>query len=632
MAEKVILVLDLEKGDFDTPFKELISKAGEAGKESGKAAKKGFKADFDITDIASGFAGFAKKAVLAAGALGAVFTAKSIQLAIAQGESVDKLNSSLKIAGDFSRAASQDIQNYAEQMQRSTKFSSEEILNQVSLAKTYGATNQQAKDITKTAIGLSKALGLNLDTATKTLSQTLNGYTTNLSKAIPELADFTSRQLKAGEGLKFLSDKFSNSTPIVNFSFAMTQASNSIGGFMTEFGKIRVNSPAIIATITQVSVLINSLTDEFKEFASGFNITKSIILPLLGVANTIAQYILPAFELMYNTGRIIVDGLKALFFGLVLAVGTGLEKVAEVIAKVTGDTSYVDALRENNASLERSFEESSAAASKSVSSIFEGSLSEGIQERIMEIENFYVDVEAKAQIAKTKLEMSNDEITAKAAEKFVTYGTVLDAFSEQFSMTTQKSVDDFAEATKSIESFAKKSGDALKNGLGTAAGNAFSKLGAALVNGENALASFGKAFLASIGQVLVQQGTAFILEGTAYAFSANPQLQALSGGLIASGAAMATFGGIIGAVAGGGGASVGSGGTNANANVQTATFANDTETAAPEEVDRREKSTNVQLVVNGDIFDSEDTGLRLAGLLSNAFGTQGIVLDNGATA
>lgn len=639
MAEKVIIVLDLEKGDFDAPFKELIDKSEDAGKKSGKAAKKGFRSKFkgfDTSKLSASLVNVAKNAALAGGAIAAVFTAKSIQLASEQEDAIKRMNTSLATAGDYSKEASADIQAFASELQKSTRFGDEAILNQIALAKSFGATNEQAKDIARTAADLSEAMGIDLESATRNVAKTLGGLAGELGETIPALKSFTQEQLKAGAGLKIIAEQFGGTAQqqVKTFGGAMAQLSNTFGDLLEEFGFMIIKSPAVIKTIGVLNEAFQTAIKYVKEFASSFNFTKDIILPILGVADAIATYIVPGFELMFNIGRTAINGVKALFVGLGSIANTIFLKIAEVYGKITGDTSYADALKENAAVIDQEFSAASDSAASSVDSIFEGSFSEKLSERIAEVENFYIEVEGKAAVAKENIIKNNEDLATKSSEQFITYGTVIEAFSEQFSTGITKTKDDFKNATKSIQSFAKKSADAMKNGIGTAAGGAFAKFGQALVSGENALASFGKAFLGAIGQVLIQQGTAFILEGTAYAFSANPALQALAPGLIGSGAAMATFGGILGAVAGGGGggAAVGGGGIGANSDIQTSSFSDDTETASPEDAERREKQTNVQLVVQGDIFDSEETGTRMAGILSNAFETQGIVLSEGTTA
>lgn len=153
---------------------------------------------------------------------------------------------------------------------------------------------------------------------------------------------------------------------------------------------------------------------------------------------------------------------------------------------------------------------------------------------------------------------------------------------------------------------------ALVNGIGRGAGNAFSAFGQAIVQGENALEAFGKALLSAFGSSLVQLGTGFILQGIA---------QSLAGfgsgaPLIAAGAALATFGGVLSGIAGGGAPQTSAGATGAIGS--DGGFGTSPELPPLSDEQANEPETKVQVVIQGDVFDSQETGLRIAQVLQEA--------------
>lgn len=81
--------------------------------------------------------------------------------------------------------------------------------------------------------------------------------------------------------------------------------------------------------------------------------------------------------------------------------------------------------------------------------------------------------------------------------------------------------------------------------LGIADG--FAAMGAAAVNGKNAMSSFGAVFLKSIAQLAIQFGSFLVLYGTGMGFI--PGGQTFSAGAIAAGIALTVFGGALGALA-----------------------------------------------------------------------------------
>lgn len=226
---------------------------------------------------------------------------------------------------------------------------------------------------------------------------------------------------------------------------------------------------------------------------------------------------------------------------------------------------------------------------------------------------FITESEAEArrlqviQSTNAQIKQAYDEVALNTEFNFSNIGAALDALANKSKITSGQIAKAFV------------------NGIGGAAASGFASFGKALASGENALDAFGKAFLQSIGQVLIQQGTAFILEGTAYAFSTRPDLQAKSAGLIGAGAAMATFGGLLGASASGGGAaSAGGGGSSA------AESGGDINSGALESQDivQAEAKDNIQLVVQGSIFNTSETAKDLTKLLNENFESTGAALTN----
>lgn len=638
MAEKVVLVLDLEKGDFNKPFKELIDEAEKSGTEAGKKSSRKFNKSFkfDSGKLGKELARISTIAVAAGAALASVFTVKSIQLANQQEDAIKRLNTSLQVAGDFSQKASQDIQDFAAELQTVTRFGDEAILNQVALAKSFGATNEQAKQIAKTATDLSEALGIDLESATRNVAKTLGGYAGELGETIPQLKAFTTAQLQAGAGVDILAQKFAGTAQqqVKTFSGGLAQLSNSFGDLLEEFGFLITKSPAVNQAIQSVNKVVLDLSERLKNFSKGFNITTDVVFPLLGIADAINGTVVPAFELLFNVGKIAINGIKSVFFGFLSAFNSGILKVTNLYGKLTGDTSFSDTIRDNIKVLDGEFNTAVANSSKAVDGLFDGSFGEGIQTKIEETRAFFTEIEAQALATSTKIAETQTKTVEKSKEQVKTFGDFLKGTGDQFSgffgninNATQAQI---KETNKTVQQFAVNTAKALKNGIGVAAGNAFASFGAALVNGENALEAFGKAFLKQIANIAVQQGTQFILQGVGYLFV--PGFQSLGTQLIAAGAGLAAFGGALGAVSGGGGGGVGGGGVGAQADIQTSSFSSDSETTSPEEAERREESTNVSLVIQGDVLDSEETGTRIAGILSTAFEKDGIVLNEGATA
>lgn len=149
-------------------------------------------------------------------------------------------------------------------------------------------------------------------------------------------------------------------------------------------------------------------------------------------------------------------------------------------------------------------------------------------------------------------------------------------------------------------------------------------LGASLVQGGKAWASFEKVIFNILGDLAIQVGTIIIgqaqaLKTIAAAF-ANPALAPFA---VAAGATLIVLGGALKALGGGGGSE--GGGVSASTGGLESPVGT-TPTTNQDTVAARETQTRVQLTINGDIFDSDETGMRIVDLLNESIGKNGSVI------
>lgn len=97
-------------------------------------------------------------------------------------KAINKLDVALKNQGVTSKAVSKDLQDYASQLQRTTTFSDEAILETEALLTTFGLAGDELKKTTKAALDLSTGLGIDLRTATLILGKAAAGETGTLSR------------------------------------------------------------------------------------------------------------------------------------------------------------------------------------------------------------------------------------------------------------------------------------------------------------------------------------------------------------------------------------------------------------------------------------------------------------------
>lgn len=196
----------------------------------------------------------------AAASFGAIFGAsfalnKTIEAASRQEDAINRLGVALRVTGGYSQDALKDFEDFAAGIEATTRFGDEAVLEQLRLAKSMGATNEQAKDIVKAATDLSVALGIDLNSATRNISKTLGGLSGELGETIPQLKTLGREALMSGEGIKLIGDKFKGfaEQDVSTFSGAMAQAGNMFGSLMEALGSFIISSPQIQGAIIGVS-------------------------------------------------------------------------------------------------------------------------------------------------------------------------------------------------------------------------------------------------------------------------------------------------------------------------------------------------------------------------------------------
>jgi hypothetical protein len=152
--------------------------------------------------------------------------------------------------------------------------------------------------------------------------------------------------------------------------------------------------------------------------------------------------------------------------------------------------------------------------------------------------------------------------------------------------------------------------NAALNGFGNAISGAFAQFGSALAKGENGLKAFANSFIQSIGQIAIQTGSLFILQGIGMLVNPLNFDKAGALALIKQGAALSVFGGFLSAMGGGGisiGAGVGSPGL----------MGPQLPTSPPDQMEETRPVNQISINVQGDVLDSDDTGLRIVELIKD---------------
>lgn len=608
MANEVSVDLILNTKSDAKGFKKIEGEAKKAGEDAGKGFGKGFELS------AAGIAKAGAVAVVAAGAAIALAFKKGIAEAANQENAINRLNTALQITGKFSQQTSQDLQNFASQLQATTKFGDDAVISTAAYIQQLANLDTQGlKKATIAATNLASALRIDLESAGTLVAKSIEGNTAALSRYGIKVQQGANETETLANVLTAIESKFGGSAQaeINTYAGAIAQASNSYGDLFEELGNFIVKSPIVISLIKDARDAFNAGAQGIATFRQNFNAVEDLINPLSSFADRVITFVVAPLELVGNIGVFafnkIVEGVAA----AVSVIGGFGAKLAEFLGKFGVDNALTQGLQTFGETSNQVFVNAANTAQQSFQSILDFPLSNGLALQNEEIRS---NLAARNQIIAEK----NAQVVQSGEELQGVFGSIADAIFKKTEMG-------LTEANKNIQDFANKTGQAVRSGIGVAAGNAFAAFGKALAEGDNAIKAFTDSFIASIGQLAVQQGTAFILQGIAYSFI--PQLAPLAGGLIAAGAALAVFGGALSAVGSKGKPAVGGGGIGATADTQV--IASPETLTQPDEVAQRSESgPRVQVTIQGNVFDTDETGNRIIDIINANFETKGNSFNN----
>lgn len=228
------------------------------------------------------------------GGLGAALVIKSFKALTAaasqQEDAINKLNASLRVSGEFSEATSQDLQDFASQLQRTTLFGDETTLAMLALAQSFGFSAEQSKVAVEAATELSVAAGIQLTEAVRRVGRTISGSVADVSKFAIGIKSLTKEELAAGKAANELVKALGGgaAAQIRTFSGRTTQLSNNMGDLTEVFGDTIIKSDKLKDSIADTSLGFSLVGDALKEV----NFT--------GVGDSMAEFI-PTAEALTTT-------------------------------------------------------------------------------------------------------------------------------------------------------------------------------------------------------------------------------------------------------------------------------------------------------------------------------------------
>lgn len=273
-------------------------------------AIKGLERSFDALKLVAG-------AAVAAFAGGKVikFLEQGIDAANKQQTAMAQLGQQLKLTGEFSKGAIDSFGKFADEMEKTTKYGDDVILNQLAIAKSFGISNDKAKLLVKAATELSAATGKDLEGSVRQLGLTFSGVTGKLDEQIPALRGLSKEALASGRALEIVVSRFGGSAAaeLDTFAGSVTQTENAFGNLQESIGALIVDNPAFIVLIKAVGDALSSMSDYISENSGAIKdlMNDGIQLLLKGLAATapVLKILVGNFQSVFEATMILAGGI-----------------------------------------------------------------------------------------------------------------------------------------------------------------------------------------------------------------------------------------------------------------------------------------------------------------------------------
>lgn len=170
------------------------------------------------------------------------------------------LSKALELNGEFTQAALDKHKAFASQMQETFNVGDEVALSMMKQASMLGVQEDQLQNVTKTAIGLAEATGIDLETAMKRTVGAMSGTMGELGELIPAIKNATTEEGKLAAVTEIAAKGLAQKQATANtLEGAMQRASNTFGDLKEKIGELL--APILTVALNGIQVLSTVLID-----------------------------------------------------------------------------------------------------------------------------------------------------------------------------------------------------------------------------------------------------------------------------------------------------------------------------------------------------------------------------------
>ncbi len=167
--------------------------------------------------------------------------------------SLRRLGTAFAMAGQEAESNVSKFQAFTDSIQETTGFEGDAILKTGALIQTMARLDQEGlQKATTAAMGLSQAMGIDLETATQAVGKAATGQVAALSKMGIKIQETGDKAFDAANALAILSQRFPVDK-VMDYAAAQAQLENSFGDTLKELGKMITQNPVVVSTFQAIT-------------------------------------------------------------------------------------------------------------------------------------------------------------------------------------------------------------------------------------------------------------------------------------------------------------------------------------------------------------------------------------------
>lgn len=268
-----------------------------------------------------------------------VFVNEGVKASIEAESSVNRLNIALAQSGIYSAEASNDFQEYADSLERTSMFSAEMVQDTASLIQSLGQLDQDGlKRATTASVELASALGIDLKSAAQLVGKAASGEVGAFAR-YGIVIEKTGDQAKDFENvLKTLETRFSGTAQgqVQTFAGAFQQLQNAFGKIQEEIGFVITKNRVLINVMSELSKIFMGQAESLAQNRSvlqefvGQGI--KLLIDSIGVALTMVDQFGRALEFIAGIVNIALLPITSLV-GVFIALKDGVKESSQFMKK-----------------------------------------------------------------------------------------------------------------------------------------------------------------------------------------------------------------------------------------------------------------------------------------------------------